>query len=350
VRQSGWRASHKGVLLPVVFRHRHALAYGVLLGMLAAAPLGADTPPTAAHPDITKPVVPTTLSPEALQEVVVSTTEPKFVAPTGRDRIGRIWAPVLIDGRGPFRLVVDTGATGSAITASAAQVLGIPASADTAAHVTGFTGDAVVPIVRVNSLEVGDVFLGPASLPVLADVFGGAQGVLGIEGLANKRIYADFLQDKLSITRSHGEHARLGFATVPLKDMHGLLVANVLVGSIRCKAIVDTGAQGTVGNVSLRNALMRLPPRGGAKQEIIGVTLDVQRGDYLMAPEIDFGGHLKVRGVRVTFGDMYLFQHWGLTDEPALTLGMDLLGTFDVLIIDYARHELQIRLRSEAPF
>jgi hypothetical protein len=334
-----------------VFCHRHALQYGVLLGMLAAAPLGADTPPPSAAPtDITNAVVPTTLAPEVLQEVVVSTTEPKYVSPTRRDRIGRIWAPVLIDGRGPFRLVVDTGATGSAITASAAQVLGIPASADIAAHVTGFTGDAVVPIVRVKTLEVGDVFLGPAELPVLADVFGGAQGVLGIEGLANKRIYADFIQDKLSITRSRGERAAFGFSTVPLRDLHGLLVANVLIGSIRCKAIVDTGAQGTVGNLALRNALMRLPPRGGAKQEIIGVTLDVQRGDYLMAPDIDFGGHLKVRGVRVTFGDMYLFQHWGLTDEPAITLGMDLLGTFNVLVIDYARHELQVQPRNELPF
>jgi hypothetical protein len=34
-----------------------------------------------------------------------------------------------------------------------------------------------------------------------------------------------------------------------------------------------------------------------------------------------------------------------MTEEPTLTLGMDLLGSFDVLIIDYARHELQIRLR-----
>jgi hypothetical protein len=142
----------------------------------------------------------------------------------------------------------------------------------------------------------------------------------------------------------------VGFVTVPLKDWHGLLVASVLVGSIRAKAILDTGAQGTVGNLALRNALMRLPPRGGATQEIIGVTLDVQRGDYLMAPDIDFGGHLKVRGVRVTFGDMYLFQHWGLTDEPALTLGMDLLGTFDVLVIDYGRHELQVRLHNAALF
>jgi hypothetical protein len=52
-----------------------------------------------------------------------------------------------------------------------------------------------------------------------------------------------------------------------------------------------------------------------------------------------------VKGAHITFGDMYLFQHWNLTREPTLTLGMDLLGSFDVLIIDYNRHELQIRPR-----
>jgi hypothetical protein len=265
------------------------------------------------------------------------------VAPTRRDRIGRIWAPVMIDGKGPFRLVLDTGATGSAITASAAVLLGIPVNTESEAHVTGFTGSAVVPIIRVDTLEVGELFLGPAHLPVLADVFGGAQGVLGSEGLANKRIYADFTQDQLSITRSHGEHARVGFSTVPLKVVHGLLVADVMVGPVRAKAIIDTGAQGTVGNRALQNALMRKAPSGTTRSDIMGVTLDVQSGDYLMSPDIDFGGRMKVRGIRITFGDMYVFQHWGYTDTPALTLGMDLLGTFDVLVIDYTRHELQIR-------
>ena len=87
-----------------------------------------------------------------------------------------------------------------------------------------------------------------------------------------------------------------------------------------------------------------MPPSEG----IIGVTLDVQGGDYLPMPDIAFGDHLMVKGVHVTFGDMYLFQHWGLTEEPALTIGMDLLGTFDVLIIDYARRELQVRLNNYA--
>jgi hypothetical protein len=252
---------------------------------------------------------------------------------------------VLIDGKGPYRLVLDTGANHSAITGRTAQLLGTIPSEDGTTRVTGFTGSAVVPTIHVGRLEVGDLLLGPADLPVLADVFGGAQGVLGIEGLADMRIYADFGRDQLIISRSHGERARRDFTVVPLTLIRGgLLVADVRVGWVRAKAIIDTGAQGTVGNLMLRDALMRHPPRNAAHEDIIGVTLDVQGGDNIQAPDIDFG-HLSVRGVRVTFGDMYLFQHWKLTSEPTLTLGMDLLGSFDVLIIDYNRHELQIRLR-----
>jgi predicted aspartyl protease len=275
--------------------------------------------------------------------VIVQTTEPRYVSPTRRDRIGRIWAPVLIDGKGPYRMVLDTGANHSAITTRAAQSLG-NAPVETTTLVTGFTGSAIVPTLHVNSLEVGELLIGPSDLPVLTDVFGGAQGVLGIEGLRNKRIYADFTRDRLEITISHGERARNGFTVVPLtQTANGLLVADVHIGTVRAKAIVDTGAQTTVGNLALRNALMGAP-RHATREDIVGVTLDVQTGDNLPAPDIDFG-NLQVKGAHITFGDMYLFQHWKLTREPTLTLGMDLLGAFDVLIIDYNRHELQIRPR-----
>jgi predicted aspartyl protease len=276
--------------------------------------------------------------------VIVQTTEPRYVSPTRRDRIGRIWAPVLIDGKGPYRMVLDTGANRSAITTRAARSLG-GTPVETSTLVTGFTGSAVVPTLHVGSLEVGELLIGPSDLPVLTDVFGGAQGVLGIEGLQNKRIYADFGHDRLEITISHGERARNGFVVVPLtQTTGGLLVADVRVGTIRTKAIVDTGAQGTIGNLALRQALMRVPPRNARREEIVGVTLDVQTGDNLAAPDIDFGD-LQLKGAHVTFGDMYLFQHWHHTKQPTLTLGMDLLGSFDVLIIDYNRHELQIRPR-----
>jgi len=311
----------------------------------ASAPAAATATAMAPVPAATPQALPTPA--EQLEEVLVQTTEPRYVSPTRRDRIGRIWAPVLIDGKGPYRLVLDTGANRSAITTRAAQSLGgSPLMATT--HVTGFTGTAIVPTLHVSSMEVGDLLIGPTDLPVLSDVFGGAQGVLGIEGLANKRIFADFTHDRLEISRSHGERAKRDFIVVPLTQTNlGLLVADVRVGSVRAKAIVDTGAQGTVGNVALRDALMRNRPKNAVREEIIGVTLDVQTGDNIPAPDIDFGS-LQVKGAHITFGDMYLFQHWKLTDEPTLTLGMDLLGSFDVLVIDYNRHELQIRSR-QAP-
>jgi hypothetical protein len=321
--------------------HRFVLVCGVLAGLVLAAPLAADTSATAEPPAANPPIAPPE---DELTEIIVQAREPRYVAPTRRDRIGRIWAPVFIDGKGPYRMVLDTGANRSAITTHTADELGIPPALDGQLVVTGFTGSATVPTVRVSKLEVGDVYLGPAELPILRDVFGGAEGVLGIEGLAGRRIFADFTHDKLEISLSHGERARYDFTVVPVHLVHGLLVADVKVGTVRAKAIIDTGAQGTVGNLALRDALMRHPPRNAQHTEIIGVTLDVQTGDYMQMPDIDFG-KMTVKNVPVAFGDMYLFQHWGLTQEPTLTIGMDLLGSFDVLIIDYARHELQVRTR-----
>src|SRR5689334_12802565 len=77
-------------------------------------------------------------------EVVVQTPEPRFVAPTRRDKIGRIWAPVFLNGHGPFRLVLDTGATDSAITASVASALGLVPDSSHAVLVRGVTGSAIV--------------------------------------------------------------------------------------------------------------------------------------------------------------------------------------------------------------
>jgi predicted aspartyl protease len=335
---------------------RRSLLSAALGGLLLGSPLAAglaETPPAEVQapppPASPTPAPPAGSAEPPLSEVLVEAPEPRFVARTTRDRIGRIWAPVLIDGKGPFRLVLDTGANHSAIIPSTAAVLGSPGAAS-ATVVTGFTGSAVVPAVSVSRMEVGDLLLGPTTLPVVADVFGGAQGVLGNEGLAGKRIFADFTHDRLEISSSHGEPAHRGFSVVPLKVAEGgLLIADIRVGGVRCRAIIDTGAQGSVGNLPLREALMRRPPRDARRAEIEGVTLDVQTGDNVPAPQIEMGG-LTITGVHIVFGDMYLFQHWHMTEKPVLLFGMDLLGSFDTLIIDYRLRELQIRLmRGQLP-
>src|SRR5437660_1615292 len=131
MRRSTWRRPSLRALLSAVRSCSPVLLVACLLGIATAAAPAADTPPdpvggAPAPPTAAPPPEPAMITPnqEVLNEIIVETTEPQFVAPTRRDRIGRIWAPVLIDGKGPYRLVLDTGANRSAITAHTAQLMG----------------------------------------------------------------------------------------------------------------------------------------------------------------------------------------------------------------------------------
>ncbi len=277
---------------------------------------------------------------ENLADVMVEAPEPRYVAPTLRDQIGRIWAPVRINGRGPFRLVLDTGASSSGVTAMVALALGLSTSDSPPVLLRGVTGQATVPTIRVDTLSVGDLAVDSPTLPIVPDALGGAEGVLGSEGLKNKRIFIDFHHDKIVITYSRDERSPHGFYAVPFRLVGGqLIVIDALVGSVHTLAVVDTGGQTTIGNLALRDALNE---RNGKPDRIIGATLAEQRGEIIAAPAITFGPVL-MRDAGVTFADLYIFKHWKMLNEPALMIGMDALGTLDTLIIDYRRKELQIR-------
>jgi predicted aspartyl protease len=277
------------------------------------------------------------------QNVSVQAPEPRYVARTLRDQIGRIWAPVFIDGKGPFRLVLDTGANHSAVTAQVAQALGIPVDESAPIELRGVTGSATVPTIHVENLLIGDLLINSPVLPIVPDALGGAQGVLGTEGLLDKRILIDFLHDRISIKRSRGWRANFGFVTVPMKisDYH-LLTTTAWVGSIRATAIIDTGAESSIANLALRRELMRHRSRYHfADDEVLGATDDVSRGQDAAFPPIALGD-IVIRGAHITTGNLQIFDIWKLTEKPAILIGMDALGMLDELVIDYRRHELQI--------
>ena len=319
-----------------------------LLVLACAATQAAGNPPHVAEPPADASIT-TTLPPTepaiSVEEVTVEAPEPRYVAPTRRDRIGRVWAPVMINGRGPFRLVLDTGANGSAVVKSVAQRLGISTLNTKTVQLHGVTGSATVPTIEVDRIEVGDLMLEGKRLPVVSDVFGGAEGVLGTEGLADKRIHIDFGHDAISIMRSKRQRTEPGFASIPLTfGRDRLLHMQIMIGRVPVTAILDTGAQITVGNHALRDLLKRRRSQDLLSQDIIGVTLDVAKGEVMPIPTMHIGT-IQVSNLNLTFGDMFIFQHWKLVREPALLIGMDIIGSFDVMIIDYRKKELQIRAR-----
>jgi predicted aspartyl protease len=293
------------------------------------------TPDAAALPDAA----------DALAEILVEAREPRYVAPTRRDQIGRIWAPVFINGRGPFRLVLDTGASHSAVTALVALALGIPTDRSPPVTLRGVTGWATVPTIRVDTLSVGDVAVDSPLLPIVPDAMGGAEGILGSEGLTNKRIFIDFRHDRITIAYSRGERAGFDFARIPFHSLRGqLIVVDAKVGQVRVKAIIDTGGQTTVANLALRDALGHRAGRGRPDQ-IIGATMVAEDGEIIATPAIELGT-IKMLDPGITFADLYIFKQWKLTGEPAILIGMDALGVLDALVIDYRQHELHMRTQT----
>src|SRR4051812_15405230 len=87
---------------------------------------------------------------------IANLAEPLYASPTRPDRIGRILAPVMINGQGPFRLTVDTGANQSVITQRLAETLGLAASGRSI-RLNGVTGAIDLPTVVVDRLETGAV-------------------------------------------------------------------------------------------------------------------------------------------------------------------------------------------------
>src|SRR6185503_8146145 len=109
---------------------------GPVIALAAGAPPAAVERPAAAAP-----------------ASAVSEPEPLFASPTRLDRVGRIVAPVYINGQGPFRLVVDTGASHSTISPQLAERLALSTSLSSAILLNGVTGAAEVPAVRVGRLQ-----------------------------------------------------------------------------------------------------------------------------------------------------------------------------------------------------
>jgi predicted aspartyl protease len=259
---------------------------------------------------------------------------------TLRDRSGRLRAPVFINGLGPFSLIVDTGANGSAVTAGVVEALGLSPANSPQVILRGVTGSSKAAAVTVDSLAVGDLVTSPSTLPIVFDALDGADGFLGTGAFVDKRVLIDFRRGRIAVFDSQPSNDGRGFIKVPADlSRFGLVTVDTRVNGTRVKAIIDTGAAGTIGNSAMRKLL---GASAGQSDQIIGTTKGVEYGQTYSMPSIALGA-LRIAGARVSFADVSIFSHVQLAEKPALLIGMDILGQLDSMIIDYGAGELQLR-------
>jgi predicted aspartyl protease len=270
--------------------------------------------------------------------------EALYASPTRFDRIGRIVAPVMINGQGPFRLVVDTGASHTTLSPELVARLGLDSTSEDAVMLNGVTGAEVVPAVTIAHLQAGELIVEGARAPVVhSDIMAGADGILGIAGLTRERILVDFRKDRIVIARSKNQPEDRNLLRIPAQRVAGgLLMVITRVGGVNVRAIIDTGAERSLGNAALAEALRKrgklLPPR---PTFVFGTTTTVTSGELRGIPPVMIGD-ATISQVNLVFGDFHIFKVWDLEDKPTMLIGMDVLGTVSRLIIDYRRREVYV--------
>jgi predicted aspartyl protease len=280
---------------------------------------------------------------------LASDSAPVLTIPTTGNRSDRILARVMINGRGPYRFMVDTGANHTALAASMLSVLGISVDASKTITVLGINGSVVAPSVHLDSLDAGGLHLSNLQVPVLAGpLLADIDGILGIDGLENKTVTANFMHDRFVVTGSLGG-IPIGDVVVSgrLISQH-LLEVDCRVNGVKAKAVIDTGSARTLGNWALLRALAR---KSGASASSIPTNV-VDATEALQAAVIEPVslmqiGAATISNLYMTFGTFRVFKTWGLEDQPAVLVGMDLLGSFAEISIDYRRKELGIYPRPD---
>ena len=109
--------------------------------------------------------------------------------------------------------------------------------------------------------------------------------------------------------------------------------------------MIDTGSEITIGNLALRDKLIRgnrdNSTTDDRRHRRDGVTVKLQ---LARIAELQLGP-VTLRDVPIAFADVPPFNVFGLADQPALLLGTDLLETFRRVSLDFRARKVRFQLR-----
>lgn len=289
---------------------------------------------------------------EPVQEAADQQSDPADNLRFKVDTYARMTVPVRVSGRGPYRFLVDTGADRTAVSTALASELGLELGAGAMLH--SATGAQQVQTANVPRLELGTGAAREVQAPLLEAVDMGADGILGIDSLRSRRVLFDFSARTISVVPSAQRLSRdekdAIVVTGKLRNGH-LIVTHARSEGVPTTVVMDTGADTTIGNAALYAKLAaRRRLRDPVSVEMVSVTGGKLKGQIYLLEEVEIGG-VTLRGLAVMFADSHSFRALRLDERPALLLGMNAIGAFERVSIDFESRKLRLvapRLRSSS--
>jgi predicted aspartyl protease len=324
-----------------VFRTAAVIAL-TLANLNGSAPLTAQAPkiakPRPAPPGI-PPMLP--LPPAVIDnKLLIGGEDVK-----AREIESRLSVDVHVNGAGPYKFIVDSGADTSAVGLKIAENLQLPLGKPVILN--GMTSRSIVDRVKVAQLSMGPTTVRDLELPALRESHLGGDGLLGIDTLTKQRLLMDFEKKLIKV-----EDARrpLPFEkdaiVVTARAQRGqLILTHVKAVGLPLDAVIDTGSQVTIGNLALRNKLIRYNRDKFVTVPMIGVTGVTVNIEMATIANLEIGP-IKLRNVPIAFADVPPLEVFGLSKEPALLLGTDLLETFRRVSLDFRARRVRFQLRN----
>ncbi|MEC8772495.1 MAG: retroviral-like aspartic protease family protein, partial [Pseudomonadota bacterium] len=256
----------------------------------------------------------------------------------------RMTVDVMVNGTGPHRFVVDSGADPSVVGERLAGKLAMPEGTPAMLH--GVTESKMVDRVHVDEIVLGPTATTDLELPVLDERDLGGDGMIGLDALVEQRLLLDFENRHISVDD--------GFTPAPVMDgvivvkgrlQRGqLILTEVRADRQKVEAVVDTGSEITIGNRALRDKLALRRAGNFSKIKVFGVTGKEMEIDFMLVKEMKLGPIL-LRNVPIAFADIPPFEVFGIKDKPSLLLGTDLMENFRRVSLDFKDRKVRFQLK-----
>jgi hypothetical protein len=205
---------------------------------------------------------------------------------------GKPYVMVMVNGRGPFRFVIDTGTGGEAfVTRELAQQLGLEEAGKITLRDPSGNGARRVPMVVIASMEVAGVeFTGvKAAVHSLAEGDGDCQGLLGFRLFRDYLLTLDYPNRRVELTRGDLA-ADGGKQVVPFRMPDGIPIVSLDIGGTQLDAQLDSGGTG----LSLPEALssrLRFSSDSGTFSNAHSLSTRFQVKAAHLASDVRLGGY-----------------------------------------------------------
>ena len=266
--------------------------------------------------------------------IQASTTD---IIKTVGDGHDRLTVPVRIGANGPYDFLIDTGAERTVLARGLAERLGLVPTGR--ATLVGVAGSLAVDLVDVAEVRLGSRSFYDLSAPLLDGSHIGADGIIGLDGLRNRRVLIDFKRNLIAVDDARELGGNRGFEIIVRARRRGdqLIMTNATIDGINADVVIDTGAQSTIGNRALQRAMARR--RAPERTSLMSVTGQEIAADLLFAHRVSIGS-LDFRELPMVFADAPPFERLKLSEKPALLLGMAQLRAFQRVAIDFQERKI----------